>query len=234
MVPSALPAFSPPSGVSSAPRRAASCGLTAPKASGATNSAAADNRVRVFIAAPPYVRGLRIAWGDAPLSERELDTGRDEIPVVEQIVLTRAAVIGVGNVQFPPLMGRGRQSHRGCPAALDKRAARSRRHPGHVLRPRQMRQQVPFADDVVVLEPAGDHVAPRELGGELRARLEALAERIGASRLALPAERRELRIAAEVGVAAQVRSRAVVAQPEAFRSAAQLALQARHVVGAGL
>src|SRR5882762_4271838 len=51
MLPSALAAFSPPSGVSSVPRRAASSGLTAPQAAGADSSPAAANRIRVFIAA---------------------------------------------------------------------------------------------------------------------------------------------------------------------------------------
>src|SRR5690348_11891856 len=128
MVPSALPAFSPPSGVRSAPRRAASCGLTAPKASGAASSAAADNRVRVFIAAPPFVRGLRARRRPSSFSERELDAGRDEIPVVQQILLSRAAVVGVGDVQLPALMGRGRESDRGRPATLDERTAGTGRH----------------------------------------------------------------------------------------------------------
>src|ERR1700693_3207156 len=144
MLPSALPAFSPPRGVRSAPRRAASCGLTAPHARCANNSPAAATWI-VFIAAP---------------SERELDARRDEAAVVEQVVLTGAAKARVGNIQVPGLLQIRANADGGRVPALDKVAARAWRDAVHILRPGGVRQEVPCADEVRVLEPPGDHVAP--------------------------------------------------------------------------
>src|SRR5579863_5105674 len=132
MVPSALPAFSPPRGVRSAPRRAASCGLTAPHARCANNSPAAATWI-VFIATP---------------SERELDARRDETAVAEQVVLTGAAKARVGNVQVPGLLQIGADANGGRVPALDKVAARPGRDAVYVLRPGGVRQDVPGGDEI--------------------------------------------------------------------------------------
>src|SRR5438045_7739993 len=108
MLPSALPAFSPPSGVSSAPSRAASSGLTAARSSaGASSSTAAVKRISVFIAAPPLFACPRASAA----SERELDAGCNEAAIVEQVVLARTPVVGVRDVQIPPVADAGRESH---------------------------------------------------------------------------------------------------------------------------
>src|ERR1700683_3481644 len=122
MVPSALPAFSPPRGVSSCPRRAASCGLTAAHASGANSSPAAVTRISAFIAAPPYLSAfpaVRLA------SERELDARRNEVAIVEQVVLAGSAVVRVGNVQLPPRARAAREAERGRVPSLHEVAAGS-------------------------------------------------------------------------------------------------------------
>src|SRR5207302_1568794 len=79
MLPSPLPAFSPPSGVSSAPSRAASSGLTAARSSaGASSSTAAVKRISGIIAATPI-----------RLSARGLGPGevREQVPVADHAVV---------------------------------------------------------------------------------------------------------------------------------------------------
>src|SRR5512137_324831 len=90
MVPAALPAFSPPSGVRSAPSRAASWALMAACAAGtgisATTSAATAANFASFIVIP---------------SERVLD-GRGDVVAVPQLVVLIAAAVGrVVQVDFP-------------------------------------------------------------------------------------------------------------------------------------
>src|SRR5579872_2083574 len=100
MEPSALPAFSPPSGVRSWPRRAASCGLTPPSAD-CVNSRAAANPTTIFISAPFICsRETRRA---ARRSERKLDAGGDEVAIAQHVVLAGAAVVGVGDIQLQSL-----------------------------------------------------------------------------------------------------------------------------------
>src|SRR5580700_11612419 len=57
MLPSALPAFSAPSGVSCSPSCAASCGVTAPQERGASSTPAAAIRSSVLIR-PPRISGM--------------------------------------------------------------------------------------------------------------------------------------------------------------------------------
>ena len=84
-MPSALAAFSAPSGVSSAPSFAASCGLIAAHAgSGGTEQAAAQSRavLRIVMSLRMQTRGT---------SERHLDARRREIAIVEIVAAARAA-----------------------------------------------------------------------------------------------------------------------------------------------
>src|SRR5437660_2371673 len=213
MLPSALPAFSPPSGVSSAPSRAASSGLTAARSSaGASSSTAAVKRISVFMAAPS------LSPVRARASERELDAGCNEATIVEQVVLARTPVVGVRDVQIPPVADAGRESHGARVPAADKSSAGTGGVSARVLGPGEVREQVPVADHAVVLEPPGDHVTPGELGGERGTWLD-LAGKLG--------------VAAEVRIAAEVRTRPVVAQTKAHGAAAQPVLETRHVVPAG-
>src|SRR5579863_2657648 len=205
IVPSALAAFSPPRGVRSCPRRAASCGLTAPHADCA-NSTAAAKRTTVFIAAP---------------SERKLDARGEEVAIVQQVVLASAVVVGIREVELPPLAHARGDSNRARQAAGEKRASRTRRYAVHVLAEGGVRQQVPVADHVVVLETAGDDQAPGEGRGKRADRLHALLGGHDAPAV----HRRELRVTAEIRIAAQVGTRCVVEQAEALRAARDLAFE---------
>src|ERR1700751_2428589 len=123
MLPSALPAFSPPSGVSSAPSRAASSGLTAAESSaGASSSPAAAKRISVFIAAPP----LFACPSASAVSERVLDTGCNEAAVVELVVWAGAAEVGVGDVKAPLGAQIGAEPRRDAVPARDEVASRTR------------------------------------------------------------------------------------------------------------
>src|SRR6266480_3069219 len=216
MLPSVLAACSPPRGVSSAPRRAASSGLTAPKAAGAHSSAAAANRIRVFIAALHYSRARA---GPRGWSKRVFDTGRNEIAIVGEVVLAGATVLCIGHVEVPLGAQARTEAHAERMTALDEVTARTGGAPLHVMAPGEMRQPVQCAESVVVLEPAGDDVAPGELVGKRVAGLH---------------QGGKLRIAAETGIAAQVRAGAVVAQTATDRPTVELILEARDVIGRGL
>ena len=82
MEPSALPAFSAPSGVSSAPSFAASAADTAAKA-GAPNMIPATSDRSFLIMVYP-----------SPRSERVLERGRDEVAVVDVVETPGAAELG--------------------------------------------------------------------------------------------------------------------------------------------
>src|SRR5215831_2104355 len=139
MLPSALPAFSPPSGVRSWPSRPASCGLTAPNATDASSIAATADRISIFMAPPPMcVPGAN----PSQASERDFDAGRDEIAIVEQVVLAGAAVVGVRDVELPRIVKAGGETHGRVDAAIDESATRTRRNAVHILYPGEVRQQV--------------------------------------------------------------------------------------------
>src|SRR5215468_5739371 len=87
MLPSALAAFSAPSGVRSWPSRAASCGPTAPNAADANNINTAAERIGIFMTPPSMCVHGATRHG---ASERYFDAGRDEIAIVQQVVLTGA------------------------------------------------------------------------------------------------------------------------------------------------
>src|SRR5215469_13184693 len=169
-------------------------------------------------------------------SERDFDAGRDEIAIVEQGVLTNArekVVVGVRDVELPGVVKARRETERGRDTAPDESPSGPWRNAIHVLHVGEVRQQVPVADHVVVLEPPRDDVAPGEAARERPAGLEALTEGIAVgARDALAADGRKLRIAAEIRIAAEVRPRSVEAQPEARGTAGELVLETRHVVSA--
>src|SRR6516165_5507669 len=86
-------------------------------------------------------------------SKRELHAGRDEVPIVEQVVLAVARVVGVRDVQLPPLTTGGGEPDGGRIAPLHESTAWTGRHPGHILRPGELRQQTLATEDLVILEP---------------------------------------------------------------------------------
>src|SRR5579883_652330 len=143
MLPSALAAFSPPRGVRSSPRWAASCGLTAAQALGSSSRAAAAIRIRVFICkASLKARGAL---------ERVLHARGDEVAVVQQVVLPGAAVLSVRHVEIPALTQVRAEAGGQCMAPLDEVAAGTRGDAVDVLRPGDVGQEVHARDEVAVL-----------------------------------------------------------------------------------
>src|SRR5690606_3150943 len=96
MVPAALPAFSPPTGVSSRPSLAASCGLTLAWAMPVASTAMLATRASLVL--------LLIFILSLPgNSERVLDGEGREVAVVDLVVLLGAAEGGVAQVEHPLL-----------------------------------------------------------------------------------------------------------------------------------
>src|ERR1700751_831280 len=196
---------------------------------------AAADRISIFMAPSPSCVPGQL---ESQASEGNFDAGRDEIAIVEQCVLTdtrEIVVVGVRDVELPGVVQAGRETDRGRDAAADECPAGSGRDPVYVLYVSEVRQQVPVADRAVVLETPGDDIAPGEAAREGPAGLEALAEGIagGGALYAHAIDGGKLRIAAEIRIAAQVGAWPVEAQPETLRTASQLVLEPRHVVGSG-
>src|SRR4029077_6590392 len=202
ILPSAFPALSPPSGVRSSPRCAASCGVTAPKASGANSSTAAAMRISVFIEAPPKARG-HIPVARAVALKRVLDAGSNEVAIVEQVVPAGAAVLSVRHVEVPPLWRVGANAHRDRMAALEKVPARAGRDAAEILRPGDVRQDVHRRNEIGVLQTRRRDIPVGPGGREPGARL---------------VQARVLGVAADLRVAAQVRAGAIEAQAQAHRA----------------
>src|SRR5262245_48855746 len=147
IVPAALPAFSAPIGVRSAPSFAACWADTPTDAAPAAARSPAPRMYFSFIVS-------------APESERVLDRGREEVAVGQLVVAARTEERGVRDVQLElRLVAREDADGRGL-AAFDEVASRPGCRAVDVMRPHEPRREVPRADQAEVVEPERRAVAP--------------------------------------------------------------------------
>src|SRR4051812_38228364 len=151
MEPSALPAFSPPSGVSSAPSFAASAADTAASALPAS--------VRPATVPTRVAMTFFIMIVSSTGSERVLERGRDVVTVVDVVEPPGAAELGPRHFDRPGRAQVGFDAEREAIAPLDEVAARSRRRALHVMLPVEARQDVPGTDQARVFEPARNTIS---------------------------------------------------------------------------
>src|SRR6187549_2836366 len=97
MEPSALPAFSAPSGVSSAPSFAASAADTAAIAFAPANKPTTSAATGL----KNFVGNFVVMSFPSSRSERELERGRDVVAIVDVIPASGAAELGPRHVDFP-------------------------------------------------------------------------------------------------------------------------------------
>src|SRR4030088_603423 len=106
MVPSAFPAFSPPSGVRSAPSRAASWELTADQAGAQARSPA----IAADRANPMTFFDMFLLHTRRTSFRTSIDARRNEVTIVQQVVLTRATEVRVVHGELGLRLQIGRHS----------------------------------------------------------------------------------------------------------------------------
>src|SRR5256885_1830748 len=102
MVPSALPAFSAPSGVRSLPRRLASAAEILAKAAPAmlkNQSAGTRSRIRAC-----KICFVFMGWDAVPGLERIFQVARDVVAITEEIIATRTEEIHVAEIKSPRVL----------------------------------------------------------------------------------------------------------------------------------
>src|SRR5882672_3504839 len=203
MLPAALPAFSPPSGVRSAPRRAASWAVMPAFAAGMPAMSAA-----VRAQAPSAAITFLVCMVILPRSEGVLEARREEIAVVEIVPAAGAAVARVVEIHIPAALQVQVDADRGGDAPVDEVAAGPGRRADVVLQG-IARAHVPRTDEAQVIEATSEANAP---GRRVR---EAVLRFDFVEMLAL-----------ERKVSADRRAGAVVAQALAVRAARELVREA--------
>src|SRR5690349_22839126 len=194
MEPSALPAFSAPSGVSSAPSLAASAAETA---------AAAGPPIIMPASIERQGSSAFLIMVSSRRSERVLERGRDEVAVVQVVETSRTRELGPGHIDRPGGAQVRFDTEREAITALDEVATRSGRGALHVMLPVEARQDVPGTHEPRVFEPAGDAIAIRSCIREAVLRLHQV------ERQAVGRRERGAVTAAQFVVAADVGGRAI-------------------------
>src|SRR5688572_6778198 len=153
MEPSALPAFSAPSGVSSAPSFAASAADTAAIAFAPVSKPTTSAATGIGNFLGNFPGDFLVMSFPSSRSERELERGRDVVAIVYVVPASGSAEVGPRHVDFPfRLKVRGGGERESVPA-LHEVAAGTGRRAFHVVRPDEARHHVPCAHEAGVLEP---------------------------------------------------------------------------------